>query len=105
MYSRKELILLQKYKDESYRKALVERIVSQAKAEVFRAAMAGETLARVSSSWASSSEELATLKKEEQVVRDSLNSFFPDSKIELEINVVSFIVYSFWEIVVKVNWS
>ena len=105
MYSRKDLILLQKYKDESYRKALVERVVSQAKAEVFRTAMNGDTLARVSSAWANSSEELALLKKEEQLVRDTLYAFFPDSKIDIEINVVSFIIYSFWEIVVKINWS
>ena len=105
MYSRKDLILLHKYKDESYKKALVERIVSQSKSEVFRMAMNGDTLARVSSSWASSKEELANLKKEEQLIRDSLNTFFPDSKVDIELNHISFIIYEFWEIVVKVNWS
>jgi hypothetical protein len=105
MYSRKDLILLHKYKDESYKRALVERVVSLTKSEVFKAAMKGETLARISSEWASSQEQLASLQKEEQVVRDQLHTAFPDAKIEVDINSISFFFFSFWEIVVKVNWS
>ena len=37
-YTRKDLILLHKYKDESYKKALVDRVVTSAKTEVLRVA-------------------------------------------------------------------
>jgi len=46
-FSRKDLILLQKYKDDNYRKALIEHVVSLVKYEVFRSAMRGETVVLV----------------------------------------------------------
>jgi hypothetical protein len=105
MFTRKDLILLHKYKDESYKKALVESVTSLARHQVFRAAMNGETIARISLQWASSKEELEDLKKEETQVRDLLSESFKDSKIDVEINNISFIFYQFWEIAVRVNWG
>ena len=104
-YTRKDLILLHKYKDESYKKALVDRIVTYAKTEVLRVAMLGDTIARISATWASTKSELEGLKKEEGIVLEQLKELFKDSKIDITTNCVSFIVYEFWEIVVKVDWS
>ena len=104
-FTRKDLILLHKYKDENYKRALVESVLSLARHQVFRTAMSGDTMARISLHWASSKEELADLKKEEAQVRELLQQSFPDSKIEIETNNISFIIYQFWEIVVKVNWG
>jgi hypothetical protein len=67
--------------------------------------MNGETIARISLQWASSKEELEDLKKEETQVRDLLSESFKDSKIDVEINNISFIFYQFWEIAVRVNWG
>lgn len=105
MFTRKDLILLHKYKDENYKKALVESVISLARHQVFRSAMNGETIARISMKWASSKEELEDLKKEETQVRDLLFESFKDSKIDVEINNISFIFYQFWEIVVRVTWG
>ena len=105
MYSRKDLILLYKYKDDSYKKALVDRIVCQAKAEVFKAAMQGDTIARISSAWANSKEEVEDLKKEKDAILEQLSTIFKDAIIDIETNLISFVIYQFWEIVVKVNWS
>lgn len=104
-YTRKDLILLHKYKDESYKKALVDRIMSSAKTEVLRVAMMGDTIARISASWASTKAEMDTLKKEQELVHQQLKEIFKDSKIDIATNCVSFIIYEFWEIVVKVDWS
>ena len=104
-YTRKDLILLHKYKDESYKKALVDRIVTYMKTEVLRVAMRGDTIARISAEWASTKAELDTLKKEEELVRTHLSQIFHDAKVEIVTNCVSFIIYEFWEIVVKVDWS
>jgi hypothetical protein len=104
-YTRKDLILLHKYKDEFYRKALVDRIVSSAKTEVLRVSMMGDTIARISASWAFTKEELESLKKEQDLVHQQLKDIFKDSKIDITTNCVSFIIYEFWEIVVKVDWS
>lgn len=104
-FTRKDLILLQKYKDENYKRALVDSVVSLAKHQVFRSAMSGEVTARVSLQWASNRKESEELQKEEQQVRDQLKETFPDSKVEVDTNIVSFIIYEFIEIIVKVNWS
>ena len=104
-FTRKDLILLQKYKDENYKRALVDSVVSLAKHQVFRSAMGGETMARVGMQWASTRKESEELQKEEQQVRDLLKEAFPDSRVEVDTNIVSFIIYEFVEIVVKVNWG
>ena len=104
-FTRKDLILLQKYKDENYKRALVDSVVSLAKHQVFRSAMSGETMARIGLQWAANRKESEELQKEEQQVRDQLKESFPDSRIEVDTNIVSFIIYEFVEIVVKVNWG
>ena len=104
-YSRKDLILLYKYKDESYKKALVDRVVSYAKTEVLKIAMGGDTIVRISTSWASTKAEVEELKKEEDVIHQQLKTIFQDAKVDIMTNCVSFIIYEFWEIVVKVDWS
>jgi len=104
-YTRKDLILLHKYKDESYKKALVDRVVTYAKTEVLRVAMLGDTIARISAGWASTKAEMESLKKEESLILEELKTVFKDARIEIITNCVSFIVYEFWEIVVKVDWS
>ena len=104
-FTRKDLILLQKYKDENYKRALVDSVVSLAKHQIFRSAMGGETMARVGMQWASTRKESEELQKEEQQVRDLLKESFPDSRVEVDTNIVSFIIYEFVEIVVKVNWG
>jgi hypothetical protein len=104
-YTRKDLILLHKYKDESYKKALVDRVVSSAKTEVLRVAMMGDTIARISATWASTKDEMESLKKEEALVLEQVNAVFKDARVDIMTNCVSFIVYEFWEIVVKVDWS
>jgi hypothetical protein len=104
-FSRKDLILLQKYKDDNYKRALVEHIVSLAKYEVFRLAIKGETMARISNTWASTEQELQDLRKEEQQVIEQVKAVFPDSTVEMETNKISLFFYEFWEIVVKVNWG
>ena len=62
-FSRKDLILLHKYKDDNYRKALIEHVVSLVKYEVFRSAMRGETIVRVSclASWSHATPSHASL--------------------------------------------
>ena len=104
-FTRKDLILLQKYKDENYKRALVDSVVSLAKHQVFRSAMGGETMARVGMQWASTRKESEELQKEEQQVRDILKGEFPDSKVEVEVIFTSMIFYETVEIVVKVNWG
>ena len=104
-YTRKDLILLHKYKDESYKKALVDRVVTSAKAEVLRVAMLGDTIARISATWAATKDEMESLKKEETLVLEQLKAIFNDARVDSTTNCVSFIVYEFWEIVVKVDWT
>jgi len=105
MFTRKDLILLQKYKDDNYKNALTDSIISLAKYQIFRSAMAGDTMARVSMNWASNKIELGDLQKQEQIVRDNLKEIFRDSKIEVETNHINLLFYEFWEIVVKANWN
>ena len=62
-------------------------------------------MARIGLQWASTRKESEELQKEEQQVRDLLKDSFPDSKVEVDTNVVSFIIYEFVEIIVKVNWG
>jgi hypothetical protein len=104
-FSRKDLILLQKYKDDNYKRALAEHIISLVKYEVIRTAMSGETVVRVSSFWASTKEELEGLEKEVKIVRDQLKEVFDDSLIEIETNRINLIFYEFYEIVIKVTWG
>jgi len=104
-FSRKDLILLQKYKDDNYKRALVEHTVSLVKYEVFRLAMKGETMARISCNWATTQAELETLAKEEQQVREQVKEVFKDSIVEVETTMISLVFYQFWEIIIKVNWS
>ena len=75
-YTRKDLILLHKYKDESYKKALVDRVVTYAKTEVLRVAMLGDTIARISAGWASTKAEMESLKKEESLILEELKTVF-----------------------------
>lgn len=104
-YTRKDLILLQKYKDENYKRALVDKIVSQVKSQVFQSAMNGDTVIRVSVNWASNKQEAEELQSQEALIRDSLKTIFPDSKIEVETNSLNMILFEFWELVLKVNWG
>lgn len=104
-FSRKDLILLHKYKDDSYRKALIEHVVSLVKYEVFRSAMRGETVVRVSCTWANTKEEVEALTKEEAAVKEQIQATFKDSVVEIQTGPVSLIFYSFWEIVINVNWG
>jgi hypothetical protein len=104
-FSRKDLILLHKYKDDSYRKALVEYVVSLVKYEVFRSAMRGETVVRVCCTWANTKEEVESLAKEESTVKEQIQSTFKDSVVDIQIGIISLIFYSFWEIVINVNWG
>jgi hypothetical protein len=67
--------------------------------------MSGETMARIALHWATNRKESEDLQKEEQIVRDQLKESFPDSRVEVDTNIVSFIIYEFVEIVVKVNWG
>jgi len=67
--------------------------------------MSGETMARISLHWAANRKESEDLQKEEQIIRDQLKESFPDSRIEVDTNIVSFFIYEFVEIVVKVNWG
>lgn len=105
IFSRKDLILLHKYKDDNYKRALIDSVVSITKHQVFRTAMQGDTMARTSLAWASSQKELADLQKEESAVRQLIGEAFSDAKIDIQINHISLIIYEFWEIVVKVDWS
>jgi len=104
-YSRKDLILLHKYKDEKYKQGLVDRIVSYAKTEALKVAMAGETIVRITTPWASSRVEMADLTKEEDLIRTQLIQIFHDAKIEVLKNSISFILYEYWELIVKIDWS
>jgi hypothetical protein len=104
-FSRKDLILLHKYKDENFKKALVEYTVGLVKHEVFRLAMKGETMARVACDWAHTQAELDGLAKEEQQVRELVKEAFKDSVVQVDTTKVSLIFYQFWEIVVTVNWG
>lgn len=104
-FTRKDLILLQKYKDENYKRGLVDSVVSLTKHQVFRTAMSGETMARINLSWAANRKEMEELQKEEQKVRDLVKEAFPDSKIDVQTNHVNFVIYEFVEIVVIVNWG
>jgi hypothetical protein len=104
-FSRKDLILLQKYKDDKYKLALIDSVVSLTKHQVFRTAMQGDTLARISLAWANSQQELADLQKEESAVRQLIQSAFSDARVDIQTNHISFVIYEFWEIVVKVYWS
>lgn len=105
MYTRKDLILLQKYKDENYKKALVDQIVCQTKATVLQSAAAGETAIRIAIRWASSKQEAEELQSQEAAIRQQLKETFTDLKVEVEVNSLSFILFEFWELVVKLNWG
>jgi transcriptional/translational regulatory protein YebC/TACO1 len=104
-YTRKDLILLQKYKDENYKKALVDQIVSQAKAQTLQSAIQGETAIRIAVKWASSKQEAEELQAQEALIREALKSMFPDVKVEVDVNSLSFILFEFWELVIKLNWG
>ena len=104
-YSRKDLLLLHKYKDEKYKQGLVDRIVSYAKTEALKVAMAGETIIRITTPWASSRTEMAELTNEEDLIRTQLTQIFHDAKIEVLKNSISFIIYEYWELIVKIDWS
>jgi hypothetical protein len=104
-YSRKDLILLHKYKDEKYKQALVDRVVTYAKTEVLKVAMSGETAMRITTSWAGSRVEMLDLAKEEDSIRKLLAEIFFDAKVEVITNCVSFVIYDHCEIIVKIDWS
>ena len=104
-FSRKDLILLQKYKDDNYRRALVDSIVCLTKHSVYQAAKDGQTMSRSSINWAYNKLEVADLQKEEQRVREILKESFKDAKIDVDTTHINLIFYEFWEITVKVNWA
>lgn len=104
-FSRKDLILLQKYKDDNYKRALVDSIVSLTKHTVYQAAKDGQTMSRSSMNWAYSKSELAELQAHEQKVRDLLKVAFCDAKIEVDTTHINLIFYEFWELTVKVAWA
>ena len=104
-YSRKDLILLQKYKDENYKRALVDQIVSHIKAQVLQAAAAGETAIRHAVRWASSKEEAEELQAQEALIREGIKSTFPDVKVEVDVNSLNLLIFEFWELVIKLNWG
>jgi hypothetical protein len=45
------------------------------------------------------------LSKEEVAVKEQIQAAFKDSVVEIQTGPVSLIFYSFWEIVVNVNWG
>jgi hypothetical protein len=104
-YTRKDLILLQKYKDENYKKALVDQIVSQTKAQTLQSAVQGETAIRIAVRWASSKQEAEELQVQEVLIREALKAMFPDVKVEVDVNSLSLIFFEFWELVIKLNWG
>jgi hypothetical protein len=79
--------------------------LSLVKYEVFRSAMRGETVVRVSCTWANTKEEVEGLAKEEATVKEQIQATFKDSVVEIQTGPVSLIFYSFWEIVINVNWG
>jgi hypothetical protein len=105
MYSRKDLILLQKYKDEAYKRALVDRIISQTRAQVLQAATGGETAIRLAINWASGKQEAEELQAQEAAIRAQLKEIFPDSRVEVDVNSLNMIFFEFWELVIKVSWG
>jgi hypothetical protein len=105
MYSRKDLILLQKYKDENYKKALVDQIICQTKSTVLQSAAAGETAIRIALKWASTKEEAQDLQAQEAQIRELLKSIFPDVKVEVDVNSLNLLFFEFWELVLKLNWG
>ena len=104
-YTRKDLILLHKYKDEKYKQALVDRVVTYAKTEALKIAMSGETSMRITTSWAGGRAEMTELAKEEDSIRKLLSDIFSDARIEVITNCVSFVIYDHCEIIVKIDWS
>jgi len=104
MYTRKDLLLLQKYKDENFKKALVDGIICQVKSATVFAAMNGETAIRSVCPWASTAEQAEELEKEKKEILERLKEIFPDSLVIVESNRISFIIYDFWELVVRVSW-
>ena len=104
-YTCKDLILLQKYKDENWRNALVEMTVSRAKWTVFAASMLGETSARISCHWASNREEYESLQKKEQQVRELLKETFRDAIVSVESTHMNFFITEYWDLVIVVRWG
>jgi hypothetical protein len=104
-YSCKDLILLQKYKDDTWRSALVEMTVSKAKWSIFAAATLGETSARISCHWASSKEEYDSLQKQEQLVRERLKETFKDANVTVDAQHMNFFITEYWELVILVRWG
>jgi hypothetical protein len=104
-YERKDLLLLQKYKDENFKKALVDGILSLTKAQVILASMKGETSIRVQAPWAESKAQAEEYQKEEQLIREGLEAIFPGSKIMVDANHINLLVYEFWELIVVISWT
>ena len=104
MYSRKDLLLLQKYKDENFKKALVDGIICQTKSVALFSAMKGETAVRVVCPWATT-DQAEEFAKEQAEILEKLKEIFKDSTVVLEVNRISFIIYEFCELVVRVTWG
>jgi hypothetical protein len=104
-YTRKDLILLQKYKDENFKRALVDQIVSQIKAQTLQAAAAGETAIRLAVKWASSKQEAEELQAQEALIREGIKATFTDVKVEVDVNSLNLFLFEFWELVIKLNWG
>lgn len=104
-YTCKDLILLQKYRDENYRRALVEMVVCRAKHMVLAAAMLGETAARITVNWASTQAEYDGLQKEEQQVREQLKEAFRDAVVVVDSTRYNFIITEYWELAIRVTWG
>jgi hypothetical protein len=104
-YERRDLLLLQKYRDENFKKALVDGIVALVKAQVLLASMKGETSIRVQAPWAETRQQLEDYQKEEQLIRDGLEAIFPGSKIMVDSNHINLLFYEFWELIVVISWT
>ncbi len=104
-YTCKDLILLQKYKDDNWRSALVEMTVSKAKWTVFASATLGETSARISCHWAASKEEYESLQKQEQQVRERIKDTFKDANVTVEAQHMNFFITEYWDLVIVVRWG
>ena len=104
-YTCKDLILLQKYKDDKYRSAMVDLIVSRTKAAVIGAAIQGETVARASINWALTQKEADDMASKETEVRQILKETFKDGSVQVDVVHMNYFITEYWELVVRVAWA
>jgi hypothetical protein len=104
-YTCKDLILLQKYKDDKYRSAMVDLIISRTKAAVIGAAIQGETVARSSINWALTQKEADEMASKETEVRQLLKEIFKDGSVQVDVVHMNYFITEYWELVVRVAWA